>query len=806
MKKKLLKTIPLLLMALAPLAMSAVNTIIHTASYDLSKITIGTDTLGGVTYNTVHYDGLYNDGAPGMPSLPVDYIRFSVPWNATNFTVSAALQNNLISSLSNLLLYPCQPYWLMDDTTHHNIVLPDSSAYYSNSYYPAQNAWVVDEGFLAGENHIITVAVMPVSYKHSKSGNISINNLKKSQTVRLTISYELRDSLAMYPIVRQDDVLRREGYRLAQSMVVNPNNVAYNAPIDVTLDSLGIIIPSGGDGLNGGGGNVGDIPPINNDTTGVYGGEMNMASKCGYLIVTTTELYHSTRRIAALKRQKGYDVTVVTMDEVLSSPYSLDGDRIKQDDGTYKLAYPDDAGKLRQYLKYQYKNGTQFVFLIGDSVPYRYIALKTDTSDTPINIQSDLYFSDLNSDWSDTTVLFNKDRAPEIYIGRLLASSSQEVQNNSDKLLRYELNPGNGDRSYLQRAFFFEGSGWFTGKLNIARDTLSSFFPSQIYMFDTEETPNPIKGNDVIDTVSTNHVNFMNIFYHGSPNSIKVHNGTRHYPTSYYIYANRDISSGDGLNCLRNKYYPMVFYALCCNTMSFDYDGINCGRSFTTGKDYGGPVYIGYTRDVNGFYTNRTFHQFSYDLKKGYYKLGQTVALSRFDAPMSYEESYLKKYCFNETLPLGYLGDPSLELWTGLPQEYSNVSITRDNNGISISGIDADSTIIAIYNSSQRRTILAQSSRLNVTVSPNSTIMLYKHNMIPYIAPLILQKVDLNESQYVIASDVIAGRYVDGDRTNGDVIVKNGVEYEIEASGTVTLEDGFSVEKGATFAVYPSSF
>lgn len=30
--------------------------------------------------------------------------------------------------------------------------------------------------------------------------------------------------------------------------------------------------------------------------------------------------------------------------------------------------------------------------------------------------------------------------------------------------------------------------------------------------------------------------------------------------------------------------------------------------------------------------------------------------------------------------------------------------------------------------------------------------------------------------------------------------------YEIEASGTVTLHDGFKVEKGATFAVYPSSF
>ena len=40
----------------------------------------------------------------------------------------------------------------------------------------------------------------------------------------------------------------------------------------------------------------------------------------------------------------------------------------------------------------------------------------------------------------------------------------------------------------------------------------------------------------------------------------------------------------------------------------------------------------------------------------------------------------------------------------------------------------------------------------------------------------------------------------------GNVTVKNDVEFEIEASGTVTLEDGFNVEKGATFAVYPACF
>ena len=40
----------------------------------------------------------------------------------------------------------------------------------------------------------------------------------------------------------------------------------------------------------------------------------------------------------------------------------------------------------------------------------------------------------------------------------------------------------------------------------------------------------------------------------------------------------------------------------------------------------------------------------------------------------------------------------------------------------------------------------------------------------------------------------------------GNVVIKSGVNYEIEASGTVTLEDGFEVEEGATFAVYPACY
>jgi hypothetical protein len=71
---------------------------------------------------------------------------------------------------------------------------------------------------------------------------------------------------------------------------------------------------------------------------------------------------------------------------------------------------------------------------------------------------------------------------------------------------------------------------------------------------------------------------------------------------------------------------------------------------------------------------------------------------------------------------------------------------------------------------------------------------------------MLIQNVVLNKSQYVIADDVMIGKSVDSNRLMGNVTVESGVEYEIEASGTVTLDSGFSVEHGATFAVYPSCF
>ncbi len=59
---------------------------------------------------------------------------------------------------------------------------------------------------------------------------------------------------------------------------------------------------------------------------------------------------------------------------------------------------------------------------------------------------------------------------------------------------------------------------------------------------------------------------------------------------------------------------------------------------------------------------------------------------------------------------------------------------------------------------------------------------------------------------FVLAGDVTAGNSVDNNRDCGDVIIKDGVTYEIEANGTIILNDGFEVEKGGVFAIYPSCY
>lgn len=155
------------------------------------------------------------------------------------------------------------------------------------------------------------------------------------------------------------------------------------------------------------------------------------------------------------------------------------------------------------------------------------------------------------------------------------------------------------------------------------------------------------------------------------------------------------------------------------------------------------------------------------------------------------------------------LGDPEVEMWTSQPQSYSDILVNRTDNTITVSGISSPGVAYVGLCCNEGFTALDTTSTGSVTftgVRPNSTVMVYQHNYLPYIAPLSLQNTTIKKSQYVFATDVILGNHVDGNRTSGDVVIKSGVEYEIEHNGTVVLAPGFKVEKGAKFATIRSDY
>ena len=756
---------------LAPMSMGAGGTVTYTATYDGTPV-LGTDTLGGLTYTTVRLPGLYNTGEPGTPSLPVDFIRFSVPYNSSNFSIKAIP----VFDSAIALQYPVFP---VQESIAGSITLPDNLIYQTGSVYPSQFAWVIGESMIAGENHVVTVAIMPMVYQ-CPTGAGTCDSLRLAQTVSLSLDYELGTTPNVYPIIRKDTTLRNKGFDMTRGKVVNPQDVRTNAAPFAHNQFISY------DPFN----------PVVSDT---------ITNPETYLIITTQDLLSSMRRIAAFKRQKGINVKIVTVDEAVNDPAAGDGDFFPS--GEIYTTYTDDAGKLRNYLRTQYYDkGTEYVLLAGTDVPCR----------IGDGGHADMYFSELNASWM-YAYHEEMEKDGELFVGRLLGTESKQIDNYTNKLFRYELNPGNGEDSYLRRALFTEGEIFRDHSLNMKLSMVNAF-PDTTTIHEIPDGNYPT-GCDVLDSIGTNHYGFISMFNPGALSHIKVY-GQDINGSSYHIWALSevkddsdivDLETNNGLDHMNNKHYPTIAYCPINNTMSYDYyPDINLGESFTTGPDYGGPVYMGMTADSDingeGNLAIFSFDMFSEALGSAMtvdgQSLGQAFVEAKSDIQSWFVDWRKMVSCLN------YLGDPGVEMWTDLPQHYTNISVTRTDNGISISGVPVNSTVIS-YHSNDGAIGKCSATTSTVTlnnVSPNSTVMLYKHNYIPYIAPLVLQNTTLDKSQYVIASDVIAGKSVDNNRTNGQVTITGNIDYEIEHTGEVRLCGGFMVNQGARFTVKPSAY
>lgn len=149
------------------------------------------------------------------------------------------------------------------------------------------------------------------------------------------------------------------------------------------------------------------------------------------------------------------------------------------------------------------------------------------------------------------------------------------------------------------------------------------------------------------------------------------------------------------------------------------------------------------------------------------------------------------------------IGAPTTKLWTGVPYRITGANVVRNNIGVNVSNVTSNGGTanpkVIYYNNDGTTGMFTSNS---MYASPNSSILIKSDGMIPWIAPLKIQNTTLQNSQYVFASDFSIGKDVDANRTEGNVVIASGAEYEVEATGDVLIGDGTIISGGATLRIW----
>ena len=687
-----------------------------------------------------------------------------MPYDAYNFDIETTITNYSNINIPSIL-YPEQEGTITRVNQNINFTVPNTNVY--TNVYPTQIARFVEDGYLHGDNHIVTIAVYPISYDANN------NRLQLNKTIDITLKYSSGDgitNLLVKPLLRKNDIGRELAISSVKSIVTNAEDVSSNlAPISMNVYSI--------DSIKG----------------------------YKYCIITTRDFANAFARLVAWKRMKGYDAGIICIEDILENPRFQNGDEIS--------GINDNAGKLRAYLKYAYENfQTEYVLLGGKDpyIPIRYAYTRSSVIDPDHIVPTDMYFSDLNGNWNKNGNSYYGESSDgldynyEIKIGRLLCDSQEDIDNYTDKLLKYEISPGNGNFNYLNKSLcYFSIAGTSYGDKEEISESIEELFSENRYMHqDTFPLVSSPSGAEFVATLNENYNGFISMHAHGNPEGIQLVDDR---PFVYGLNAIdneklwHDEEIGNGLDCLNNKNFPSIMYSISCTVMPFDNMSeypvsINFGESFTLGKGYGGPAFLGNTRVGYFEYSAEMENLFLKEIINGK-NIGEAEAESR----RKYTHRHIR-------LTHNLLGDPEFMIWSQIPHVYSDVeiSVNRMDNSIYVVGCGIEDCYVSAYapDGNIYKYEMENNSDVNMTISPNSAIMIYGRNMIPYFPPLLIQNQVYEKSQYLFASSVQIGKFVDAERSSrGDVVFSNGVDFIIEATEDVLIDDGFVVESGASVTI-----
>jgi hypothetical protein len=459
-------------------------------------------------------------------------------------------------------------------------------------------------------------------------------------------------------------------------------------------------------------------------------------------------------------------------------------------------AYPDSSYQMsiKKALK-DYYNGTysdlEYALLGGDLpvVPSQecYVQRGIDFSYTP----TDLFYAcfDNRMDWNANMndmygeISDSIDYDPEITVSRLPVSTTAEVNVMVDRILSYEKNPGieNWTDSILM-----SGAWPYTFPVNGKRLSLAHIHCDSIYNghiaphCDWEkvrfyDTGTDFTGDDNFPLNATNlqnelqkGYNFLYMYSHGNANGWNLENG-------WYTCNNA--------NSLQNPRFTIIVTS-ACNTNAIDSTCLS--KSFMKNPDSGILAYYGSSR--YGFVgTSKTnlgpsniincvlFDSLLINDDKCFAKAAQKAKRVQ---GANYENYGSYRWLL---FSLNTLSDPEMPVYTGNPQQFTDVSISISGNTLLVdAGVDS-CRITAMSMSDNGQSYYVVNDNVGYVsfdnIQDNCSVCITKPGYVPYIIEywnvIFIQNVAITENRNIADKSIYVGSKVIHDNI-GPVSIESG--------------------------------
>lgn len=525
--------------------------------------------------------------------------------------------------------------------------------------------------------------------------------------------------------------------------------------------------------------------------------------KKGYLILSTPKFNSSVEKFANWKKLLGFDVYTILKD-----------------------AWTSETVKQEVKKQYEANSSLYYLLIIGDNSD-----VPAQTSSVYSNHVTDFYYSCMDGD---------TDLTPDLLSGRLPVSTDAEANIIVDKIINYEKSPVNdvsfyktglncayyqddnkdsyADRRFAQTSEEIRSSLVAEG-LTVKRvykadsDVSPLYWNNGIYSFG-ESIPSELKKPNFPWSGNASDINSAineGAFYvlH------RDHGGITLWGDPQYTISD--------INSLSNGNKLPVVFSMNCLTGKFNND---CFCEAFLKKENGGCVAIFGATEVSFSGYNDALSEGMFDaiwpsnkLRPTFpgisgtggvtpsptYELGQVLNQGKERLTETYGKKSSKYTKYTKEL-FHCFGDPSMKIYTGIPTAFSNISINRGSNAISVN-LNGTIATIAFYDlvSDNVTYTTGTAATYSTNHASNVSVCISSHNRIPYINEGIPVTSVYIQNETVVGpanyegSIIKVGSSVTTTKSNGPVIFKSG-KINLKAD-TVVINSDTTIKSDTEFKI-----